>query len=111
MGGFFASLPASQFDKDPFFSIGWQGSNNYKFVRSGDLELVCRFSDNFKECFVPFNSTEPTNNDIQVYALQEWALKSSYHLTNELLRPTSSDLLIPSMDTMDHVGTHLEMPH
>ena len=63
-----------------------------------DLELVCRLSDNFKECFVPFNSTEPTNNGIQVYALWRvgiWSL----HITSRCRASATNrgNLKIPTL--------------
>ena len=66
-----------------------------------DLELVCRFSDKFQECYVPFNCTEPTTNGIKVFTLQEWALKSSYYLTNELLQRSRSGNPIDPVDGYD----------
>jgi len=49
-----------------------------------DLELVCRFSDNFKECFVPFNSVSHSGVCLGRVCIE---VCISPHLA-ELLRPT-----------------------
>ena len=61
-----------------------------------DLELVCRFSNNFKECFVPFNSTEPTNNGILCLGRVGIVL-STYHLTLQSFCDQQGKSKIPTL--------------